>query len=524
MWLAGLRLGSTAGCRCLVRLAIATLLTFAKTAVAAPLITGDDPELKQQRAAIAAGDAEATRKLITLKCDFTSAASRGEPLHHHWNVSNRISPMRGFAMPVGDQPRINIVRPLGGKAKKGRKLIEEDTCKWDGNKFVYDWRPLHTQIANVQGRAILHQLMIDNPPWAFQRGLDLDGGSGVETYGNAWPPNDPEAWSRYIRAMLEELVATYGRETAGKWRYCIGREIGTKGHWRGTMQEFFEHYRNTERAVRAVLPEAKVGTHFLWASSKHSFGPDFVRWCKRNRVRYDFIGVSYYPFYNRPDRIDLQRVYRTDFAPIKDLPEWNPSATLEIHEFALIERMSKAGNSYDSAPARHQDAFTVMLAKMMYRHGMKDVFRWGTGEDRLAEQALAELEGMRFFANSRDGEPVSRGNMIDAIFAHDAVPGDCQILIACYHANPKASGSETVAVSATLPVPPGSVVRIRETTYGSGRPVRGAWTETKTGGTPGKASSTLNLRTKTAPFSFRRIELDGPAPGGTRRILTEMTP
>lgn len=312
---------------------------------------------------------------VTLKCDFTSATSRGEPMHHHWNVSNRISPIRGFAMPVGERPRINIVRPLGGKAKDGRKLVEEDTLKWEGDRAVYDWQPLHTQIAKVRSRAVLHQLMIDNPPWVFQRGLDLGGGNGVETYGNAWPPNVPKAWARYIQAMMAELVATYGRETAAAWRYCIGREIGTKGHWRGTMIEFFEHYRNTERAIHAVLPEAKVGTHFLWASSENSFGPDFVRWCKRNRVRYDFIGVSYYPFYHRPDRIDLQRVYKTDFAPIKDIPEWNPAATLEIHEFALIERMSKAGNSYDSAPRDHQEAFTVMLAKMMYEHGMRDVFR-----------------------------------------------------------------------------------------------------------------------------------------------------
>jgi hypothetical protein len=178
---------------------------------------------------------------ITLKCDFTSPTSRGEPMHDHWNVSNRISPMRGFAMPVGDHPRINIVRPLGGKARDGKKLVEEDTCRWDGNKYAYDWRPLHTQIGRVRDRAVLHQLMIDNPPWAFLRGIDLAGESGVETYGNAWPPGDPMAWSRYIRAMLEELVSTYGRENAGKWRYCIGREIGTKGHWRGTMQEFFEH-------------------------------------------------------------------------------------------------------------------------------------------------------------------------------------------------------------------------------------------------------------------------------------------
>jgi hypothetical protein len=71
---------------------------------------------------------------ITLDCDYTSAGARGEPIHDHWNVSNRISPMRSFAMPVGENPRINIVRPLGGKSKNGKMLVEEDTYKWDGHE------------------------------------------------------------------------------------------------------------------------------------------------------------------------------------------------------------------------------------------------------------------------------------------------------------------------------------------------------------------------------------------------------
>jgi hypothetical protein len=54
--------------------------------------------------------------------------------------------MRSFKMPVGDNPQINIVRLLGGKSKNGKMLVEEDTYKWDGQKFVYDWEPLHQQI------------------------------------------------------------------------------------------------------------------------------------------------------------------------------------------------------------------------------------------------------------------------------------------------------------------------------------------------------------------------------------------
>lgn len=350
---------------------------------------------------------------ITLSCDYTSAGARGTPMHYHWNVSNRISPMRSLKMPMGENPRINIVRPLGGKSKNGEMLIEEDTYKWDGQKYVYDWEPLHQQITVVRKRAVLHQLMIDNPPWAFQRGLNLKVEDAVETYGNAWPPNDPTAWSQYIRDMLKELVSTYGKETAEQWRYCIGREIGTKGHWRGTMLEFFEHYRITERAIHSILPKAKVGTHFLWASSENSFGPDFVKWARKNKARYDFIGVSFYPFYNRTNRVDLQHVYK----------------------------------------------------------------------------------------------PAFKGNMVNAVFAHDESQKQYNIMVANYSADPKSDKAESIQIKTMLPVQAGSSMKYRTATYQDGRLDGSEWKTAKTTAHAGRNSSELILGTKLKPFSFQKIEI-----------------
>lgn len=428
-------------------------------------------------------------------------------MHYHWNISNRISPKKSLKMPVGEKPFINIVRPLGGKSKNGKKLIDEDTYKWDGKKYFYDWEPLKKQIDAVRDPAVLHQLLIDNPPWAFQRGLDLKAGEEVETYGNAWPPNDPAAWSLYIQAMLKELVSTYGNDTVEQWRYCIGREIGTKGHWRGSMAEFFEHYLNTERAIHAVLPNAKVGTHFLWASSKNSFGTDFVKWCERNKVRYDFVGVSYYPFYNKQNRVDFDHVYKVDFAPIKDIPEWNESATLEIHEFALITKMSAQGDSFDNAPNAHQESFTVLMAKMMYEHDMVDVYRWGDGANKLAEQCFLNMEKNRYYKSVKKGEATAAGNSVDAVFAHDEQRDQYNIMVANYNADPQSKKAESVRIKTTLPVSPGSAMRYRNATYQNGRL---DWSDWKTANTTPQAGSTasgLDLRIDLSPFSFKKIEI-----------------
>lgn len=463
---------------------------------------------------------------VTLLCDYSSTTNRGEPMHYHWNISNRISPMRGFAMPVGDDPYITVVRPLGGKSKNGKKLIEQDTYKWDGKKYVYDWAPLKQQIDVVNKKAKLYQLMIDNPPWAFQRGLDFKGQNEVETYGNAWPPNDPEAWAGFIEAMLKELVKTYGKNRVEKWRFCVGREIGTEGHWRGTKSEFFDHYSNTVKVIHSVLPKAKVGTHFLWASSKKSYGQDFVKWCKRNDTRYDFIGLSYYPFFHKLNRVDMDYVYKVDFAPIKDSSAWNPEATLEIHEFSLIKSMSKVGNSFDNAPPAHTEAFTVMLAKMMYDHDMVDVFRWGTGEDKLAEQAFREMEGNIYYKSSEKGSPTSDGNMIDAVFAHDERRRQYNVMAYNYNANPDARKSESVNIRLTLPDPPNAEVKYRSAVYREKGLNWTDWETIETSSASRGEKSRLQVSIKMPPFSFQKLEFKVARTAKTtkprvKRVLTQ---
>ncbi len=463
---------------------------------------------------------------ITLECDYSSAANQKAPLHFHWDICNRISPMGRINIAAGEKPFINVVRPLGGKSKNGKKLINEDTYKWDGENYVYDWAPLKKQIDTVREKAKLYQLMIDNPPWAFQRGLDLGGEDGVETYGNAWPPNDEQAWSLYIQAMLKELVKTYGRENVAQWRYCIGREIGTKGHWRGTRLEFFEHYRNTEKAIRAVIPEAKVGTHFLWASSKYSFGPDFVKWCKQNDVPYDFIGVSYYPFYNRIDRVDMDSVYELDFAPIKDIPEWNPSARLEIHEFALITSMSAKGNSYKNAPQAHQETFTVMLAKMMAEHDIVDVFQWGSIGNNQAKRTFQIMEGDLYYKSLKKGNPTAPGNMIDSVFALDKAERQYNIVAYNYNANPDAKDGEAVGIVATIPAPPKTELTYRRAVSVASGLSWSDWKPIITKGASGSKKSRVELSVQLNPFSWQKIEIRTPKSeqiksSGTTRVLTE---
>ena len=287
----------------------------------------------------------------------------------------------------------------------------------------------------------------------------------------------------------------------------MGREIGTGGHWRAGQLVFFEHYKNTENAIRAILPNAKVGTHFLWASSKHSYGPAFVKWCKQNNAHYDFVAVSYYPFYDQTKRVDMGYVYKVDFAPIKDIPGWNSEATLEIHEFALIKSMSSKGNRFRNAPAAHQESFTVMLAKMMYDKDIYNVFRWGSGANKAAEHAFLAMKGNTYFASSKRGTPKSSGNMVDAVFARDRSNKRYNIMAYNYNANTDSENSEPVRIVATIPAPPDTGIKYRDAIYQRNGLHWSAWKTSRTVAGKNAKESVVSFLANIPVFSFVKYEI-----------------
>lgn len=414
-----------------------------------------------------------TQAQIQLETDFTDSTSAKQVMPYHLNVYNRITPINGVN-PAGTNknPKFCIVRPLGGISKKGVADLSKDSYKWDNNfkKFYIDFSLLKRQIDGIfnQGQEI-HQIVLDNPSWAFQRNSEgkLAGDSlKVATYGNAEPPRDYKAWGNYLKEVIQFLVDTYGAEKMLNIQFGIGREIGTPTHWSGTQEQFFEFYKTSINAIHTVLPKAKVGTHFLWGTAKKAWGTDFVKWAKENNVHYDFIGVSYYPFYQLAERTNFTEVYSKDFAVIKDIPEWNSNAKLEIHEYSLIKSMSKAGNSFQKAPNAHQNAFMVGLMKIIYEHNMHNVFQWGDGASYFpASKELLTMQGNIYFKNKKEGKQEIEDNYVDAIFAKDGTKNQYNILVYNYNANPESETTETIKITATVNIAPKTKIKYRVGQY-----------------------------------------------------------
>ena len=424
---------------------------------------------------------------VVVQADFTDSATQLGEVYDFFDVSVRTERANPKGVPAHfDRTKlVNTVRTLGGWRNQD---LNGDTYQWDGEKYIYNFDAATDKIDSwLENDWDIFQIVLDNPPWAFQRGYTFvekaDGKNylakdRVGVYGNGLPPNDALAWNTYIQAFFKHLIATYGQEKVLSWRFRVGSEIDTRPqHWAGTRQQFFDHYKNTVEAVHAVLPSAIIGAHFREASFKsryidytgnkeNSYAVPFIEWAKLHNVHYDFIAISYYPHITKGHELDLQHVYDHDIAPIQLHPDLRPNTSVEIHEFKFISKMLKAG--FVSVATSHGSSFFAMFSKMMLEKNLKEVFQWGNhrngnySADAMTQLALHGMLGKQVFASHTTGQSEVEDNEVAGIFSQSADRKDLDILL--YNFNKKQFSyqtPETVRVALKVDVPVGSEFNYR---------------------------------------------------------------
>jgi len=432
-----------------------------------------------------------TNAVVTLSCDFTNQENKRSELYSFWNIHNRLDPYKHLGYPADrENAKINCIRVLGGWKTKDPSI---DAYQWDGTNYVYRFDLVKERIDFVRSKGMpIYQIVLDNVPWAFQRGIEFteepDGEHYLAEhqyaqYGNAIPPNDYEAWAAFIRALMQELIDTYGKEQVEQWRFRVGTEFDTyPGHWAGTKDELLYHYKMTTDAVREVLPTAKVGIHIREAgfvkkntvdykgTQIQSIGTDFVEFCKANDAHYDFVGITFYPMPNQKNRANVDTIYEKDIKPIKEHPDWNPDAIFEIHEYMMLT--STANHIFTGFGTSHGAAYFGLVAEMMYKYDIRQVFQWGNvvrglyKPEVLTTSILETMVGKVRYGHQKSGSTAVKGNIIGAIFAAGEKGKAYDAFVYNYHMKSAYHEDEKVNISMTLPHKSGTKYRFRYAYYG----------------------------------------------------------
>lgn len=445
-----------------------------------------------------------TQAQVKLSTDFTSENDKKLPIHNVWNTANRISPKSGSNIRTG--LKMNIVRMIGGINKKVNgenvKDLDFDPCLYDSinNKYVYRWDPLIERLNKVvNSQTEILQIALDQPPWAFQHGytfipegtrdnVNFRENEKISIYGNSLPPADKQAYHDFIKALMIKLVETYGEEQVLKWRFRVGSEIETPDHWFGTKQDFIEHFANTESAVRAILPNAKVGLHtrnpgFLYKNGTilnykgepyASFIDDLIEYNDANNIKCDFWGLSDYIIIDNSALRDINGKYSKNFEPLINNPKWNPETTIDIMEYATVTTMKGAdGKGYITCETSHREIVELIFSNTFYKNkdkGLEFIYRWGNRTGSENPDGIKELDAMQGlvrYETSISGNPNTSTNELDAIFAKNEAKDEYDVLIYNYNSSSIVyKTNETVEVSFSTDLPVGTKLYYRSKSYG----------------------------------------------------------
>jgi xylan 1,4-beta-xylosidase len=235
----------------------------------------------------------------------------------------------------------------------------------------------------------------------------------------AMPPRDYARFGGLVRALVEHCVQRYGAEHVGGWLWELWNEPDIY-YWRGTPEQFHALYDVTAAAVKAALPQARVGgpttTGDLGPGRRgNEFLRGFLAHCARQGTPLDFVS-----FHTKGARYTPWRVYGPLGGPAPQ--QQSPSALKMLREVrAALDAVDEHPRFRElpcvvdecdaSVPAhwgvydnanfayRNTEYFPVFQCKLMKK--LLDLDARGGARVHLATTWSFYFEGERFFEGTR---------------------------------------------------------------------------------------------------------------------------
>jgi len=124
-------------------------------------------------------------------------------------------------------------------------------------------------------------------------------------------PADREKWKWFIKEFIKFLLARYGEEEVESWYFEVWNEPDFHIFFAGTQEEYFDFYGDTATAIKEVNPRLKVGGP---STSGCKWIENFVSFCEKNKIPYDFVSTHHYPgdaFGNDIELFDPKKIVAT---------------------------------------------------------------------------------------------------------------------------------------------------------------------------------------------------------------------
>ena len=222
---------------------------------------------------------------LTFFCDLAEATT---PLPHFWEHTVGSDHAR-MALRSDWQRQLKRAHDeLGFRYVRFHGLLSDGTLIRDDDELVYSFFNCD-QVFDFL-------LSIGMKPFvelSFMPGALASGKRTVFGYeANVTPPKDYKQWASFIGRLVSHLVDRYGEREVSQWFFEVWNEPNLKKFWSGSQREYFKLYRHAVEAIKRVSPSLRVGGP---ATAASEWIEEFVDFCERNDVSYDFVSTHYYP-------------------------------------------------------------------------------------------------------------------------------------------------------------------------------------------------------------------------------------
>ena len=108
---------------------------------------------------------------------------------------------------------------------------------------------------------------------------------------NITPPASLDDWAAFVQTFIRHLIDRYGVKEVRQWYFEVWNEPNLRWFWAGTQAQYFEMYKATAAAVKAVDPSLRVGGP---ATAAVGWIPEFLNYCEREGAPVDFVSTHIY--------------------------------------------------------------------------------------------------------------------------------------------------------------------------------------------------------------------------------------
>jgi xylan 1,4-beta-xylosidase len=224
---------------------------------------------------------------VTFDCDLSAPS---QPLRHPWRhcVGSCHAPL---ALRADWQQQLTRAhRELGFRHVRFHGLLCDDmgTLVNQDNEFLFSFFNIDRVFDFLLSIGMKPLVELSFMPAT----LSSDGNSVFHYRANITPPKRMADWQLLMTRLVGHWVERYGVDEVAQWPLEVWNEPNLVAFWTGGQAKYFELFKATWTAVKAISPRLQVGGP---ATAANAWLDEFSAFCAANGCPPDFISTHYYP-------------------------------------------------------------------------------------------------------------------------------------------------------------------------------------------------------------------------------------